>query len=139
MLFRSSSAFLDYTARANHSGTQLAATISDFDTQVRTNRLDQLTAPTADVSINSHKLTSVTDPTSAQDASTKAYTDSAAAGIDAKVVFVDAPTGNRDLKVEIEGGPAVGIGVGQVGGADAGSMIQLKRGLAVSMPAGSRR
>jgi hypothetical protein len=71
-------------ARANHTGTQLAATISDFDTQVRTSRLDQMAAPTADVSLGSHKLTNVTDPTVAQDAATKAYVDNTAAGLDAK-------------------------------------------------------
>jgi hypothetical protein len=37
----------DPLARANHTGTQLAATVSDFDTQVRTSRLDQMAAPTA--------------------------------------------------------------------------------------------
>lgn len=68
VLFRNASAFLDYTARANHSGTQLAATISDFDTQVRTSRLDQMAAPTADVSLNSRKITGLADGASANDA-----------------------------------------------------------------------
>jgi hypothetical protein len=65
----------DPLARANHTGTQLASTISNFDTQVRTSTLNQMTAPTADLSINTHKLTSVVDPTSAQDAATKNYVD----------------------------------------------------------------
>ena len=56
-----------HLARANHTGTQVASTVSDFDTQVRTSTLNQMTAPTADLSINSHKLTSVTDPTNPQD------------------------------------------------------------------------
>ena len=32
----------DPLARANHTGTQTASTVSDFDTQVRTSRLDQM-------------------------------------------------------------------------------------------------
>jgi hypothetical protein len=65
----------DPLARANHTGTQLAATVSDFDTQVRTSRLDQMAAPTASVSLNSQKITSLATPTADGDASTKAYTD----------------------------------------------------------------
>jgi hypothetical protein len=65
----------DPYARANHTGTQLAATVSDFDTQVRTSRLDQMAAPTASVALNAQKITGLADPTLAQDASTKAYTD----------------------------------------------------------------
>jgi hypothetical protein len=65
----------DPYARANHTGTQLAATVSDFDTQVRTSRLDQMAAPTASVALNAQKITGVADPTLAQDASTKAYVD----------------------------------------------------------------
>ena len=57
-----------------------AADISDFDTQVRTSTLNQMTAPTADLSINSHKLTNVTDPASNQDAATKIYVDSIVPG-----------------------------------------------------------
>jgi hypothetical protein len=84
LLWYNGTSWIDALARANHTGTQLAATISDFDTQVRTSRLDQMAAPTADLNINSHKLTSVTDPTSAQDAATKAYVDSVATGLDVK-------------------------------------------------------
>ena len=65
----------DPLARANHTGTQLASTISNFDTQVRTSRLDQMAAPTTSVSLNTNKLTSVVDPTGAQDAATKNYVD----------------------------------------------------------------
>ena len=65
----------DPYARANHTGTQTASTISDFDTQVRTSRLDQMAAPTGSVAMNAQKITGVADPTLAQDASTKAYVD----------------------------------------------------------------
>jgi hypothetical protein len=65
----------DPLARANHTGSQTASTISDFDTQVRTNRLDQMAAPTGSVSLNSQKITNLATPTDNTDASTKAYVD----------------------------------------------------------------
>ena len=46
--------------------------ISDFDTGVRTNRLDQMTAPSAAVSFNSQKITNLADPTADADAATAA-------------------------------------------------------------------
>jgi phage-related tail fiber protein len=83
-----------YLARGNHSGTQAASTISDFDTQVRTNRLNQLTAPNADVSMASFKLTNLATPTLATDAATKAYADSIAQGLDVKESVRVASTAN---------------------------------------------
>lgn len=68
-------------SRANHTGTQIAATISDFDTQVRTNRLDQLSAPTGSVGYASQKIINVLDPTAAQDVSTKNYVDTQLAAV----------------------------------------------------------
>jgi phage-related tail fiber protein len=72
------------TLSASDIPTLTAAKISDFDTQVRTNRLDQLAAPTAAVSANSQKITNLADPTSAQDAATKAYVDATKQGLDVK-------------------------------------------------------
>ena len=66
----------DPLARANHTGTQLAATVSDFDTQVRTNRLDQMAAPTGSVSANSQKITNLATATTSTDAINKDYVDS---------------------------------------------------------------
>jgi hypothetical protein len=65
----------DPYARANHTGTQTASTISNFDTQVRTSTLNQMAAPTTSLSLNSQKITSLATPTDATDASTKAYVD----------------------------------------------------------------
>ena len=66
----------DPLARANHTGTQLAATVSDFDTQVRTSRLDQMAAPTGSVSANSQKITNLATATTSTDAINKDYVDS---------------------------------------------------------------
>lgn len=71
----------DPLARANHTGTQTASTISDFNTAVRTNRLDQMAAPTAAVSMNSQQITNLAAPTNANDAATKQYVDDTVAGI----------------------------------------------------------
>jgi hypothetical protein len=86
--------WIDALARANHTGTQLAATISDFDAQVNTHTINQLTAPTADFSMNTHKITNVTDPTNPQDVATKAYVDATAAGITWKQAVRVATTAN---------------------------------------------
>jgi hypothetical protein len=67
---------VDPLARANHTGTQTSGTISDFDTQVRTSTLNQMTAPSTSLSINSQKLIDVADPTANQDAVTLAYLNS---------------------------------------------------------------
>lgn len=74
-------------SRANHTGTQTASTISDFNTAVRLNALDQLAAPSGDLSLASHKLTNVTDPASNQDAATKSYVDTSVATLSGGLVF----------------------------------------------------
>jgi len=65
----------DPLARANHTGTQTASTISNFDTQVRTSRLDQMAAPTSAVSANSQNITNLATPSVSTDAATKGYVD----------------------------------------------------------------
>ena len=71
--------------------------ISDFDTGVQTNRLDQLANPTSSVSFNSQEITNVADPTSAQSAATKAYVDAVKTGLDVKDSIKVATTGNITL------------------------------------------
>ena len=63
---------------ANDIPSLTASKISNFDTQVRTSRLDQMAAPTADVSLNNFKITNLATPTSSYDAVNKAYADSIA-------------------------------------------------------------
>lgn len=82
-----------YLNRANHTGTQLAATISDFDNQVRTNRLDQMAAPQNPVSMNNQRITSVATPVQDYDAANKIYVDNAVQGLKAKQSVRVATTG----------------------------------------------
>lgn len=98
------SAWIDPLARANHSGTQLAATISDFDTQVRTSRLDQMAAPTASVSLNTQKITNLATPTLSGDAVTKAYADALFGGHDWKDSVRAASTANVSVTYGATGG-----------------------------------
>lgn len=58
-----------------------AAKISDFDTQVRLNRLDQLAAPSGSVSLNSQRITNLAAPALPGDAVNKQYADSIAQSI----------------------------------------------------------
>lgn len=74
-------AYTNAISRANHTGTQLASTISNFDTQVRTSRLDQMAAPTNPVAFNAQRATGLADPSAPQDAATKAYVDAQLAGL----------------------------------------------------------
>jgi hypothetical protein len=71
----------DPLARANHTGTQTASTISDFDTQVRTSKVTDLAAPTGSFSMNSQKITSLATPTDNADATTKLYVDTKVADL----------------------------------------------------------
>lgn len=62
-------------SRMNHTGVQPASTIVDFNEQVRTNRLDQMATPAADLTMNDNRIINVKDPIHAKDATTKAYVD----------------------------------------------------------------
>lgn len=65
------------TLEASDIPTLTAAKVSDFDTQVRTSRLDQMAAPTGSVSLSSQKITNLADPSASSDAANKGYVDSA--------------------------------------------------------------
>jgi hypothetical protein len=60
-------------ARANHTGSQTASTISDFDTQVRTSKVTDLAAPTSSLSMNSQKITNLANPVDNGDAVSLGY------------------------------------------------------------------
>jgi hypothetical protein len=56
--------------------------------------LDAITAPAADLSMNSHKIINQLDPTNPQDSATKNYVDNTAQGLDAKASVHAATTAN---------------------------------------------
>lgn len=58
----------------------------------------------SDLSLNSHKLTSVTDPTSAQDAATKAYVDGGTISIVSKSASFTLATSDRNIHCDTSGG-----------------------------------
>ena len=74
-----------------------ASKISDFDSTVQANRLDEMAAPTSAVDFNSQRITGVSDPTGAQDAATKSYVDAVKTGLDVKDSVKVATTANITL------------------------------------------
>ena len=78
--------------------------ISDFDTGVRTNRLDQMAAPTASVSLNSQTITNLSDPVNTQDAATKGFVEATSQGLDVKDSCVAATTGNITISTALNNG-----------------------------------
>lgn len=70
---------------------------SGISTYVVGKRLDEFAVPTSNVSFNSNKITNLADPTSAQDAATKAYVDAARSGLDVKASVRVATTANITL------------------------------------------
>lgn len=70
-------------------------------------RLDQVAAPTASVALNSQKITGLADPTSAQDAATKAYVDATAQGLDIKQSVRVATTAAGTLASSFANGQTV--------------------------------
>ena len=81
--------------------------ISDFDTGVRTNRLDQMAAPTGSVSLNSQTITNVADPVNAQDAATKGFVEATSQGLDVKDSCVAATTGNITIATALNNGDTI--------------------------------
>ena len=81
--------------------------ISDFDTGVRTNTLDQMAAPTSAVSLNSQKITGLADPTGDNDAANKGYVDGVAQGLDVKDSVVATTTANGTLSTAFANGQSI--------------------------------
>jgi hypothetical protein len=107
---------VDFLDRANHTGTQLASTISDLIATIQAQRLDQLAAPNADVSLASHKLTNVTDPVGAQDAATRNYVDTQLAALTSGQVIKGAVKVAATTNVTITGPGATIDGITMANG-----------------------
>ena len=78
--------------------------ISDFDTGVRTNRLDQMAAPTGSVSLNSQTITNLADPVNTQDAATRGFVEATSQGLDVKDSCKAATTGNITISTALNNG-----------------------------------
>ena len=78
--------------------------ISDFDTGVRTNKLNELTAPDGAVSLNSQKITNLADPVADSDGANKGYVDGVAQGLDIKESCQAATTANITISTALNNG-----------------------------------
>ena len=78
--------------------------ISDFDTGVRANRLDQMAAPTGSGSLNSQTITNLSDPVNTQDAATKGFVEATSQGLDVKDSCVAATTTNITISTALNNG-----------------------------------
>ncbi|MEV7011690.1 hypothetical protein [Streptosporangium sp. NPDC051022] len=98
-------------ARANHTGTQPASTISDLATVIRAVRLDELAAPGADLSAAGYRITNLGAPQGANDAARLADIQAAAAGISVKPAVRAATTAAITLSgLQTVDGVALGAG-----------------------------
>ena len=78
--------------------------ISDFDTGVRTNKLNEMATPTASVSFGSQNITNLADPVNTQDAATKGFVEATSQGLDVKDSCVAATTGNITISTALNNG-----------------------------------
>jgi len=98
-------------SRANHTGTQLSSTISNFTASVQSNRLDQMAVPTASVSMNNQNLINVGTPLNPNDAANKAYVDGLINGTDWKQSVRVGTTANITLSgTQTVDGVALNVG-----------------------------
>lgn len=99
LLGGSNSAF--YLARGNHTGSQVAATISDLATVVQGYNVGSFAKPVASFDFNSQRGINQLDPVNPQDSATRNYVDVniqlAAAGIDSKPSVRVVATANLAL------------------------------------------
>lgn len=83
----------DANGRIEVSDPAATTDVANFQ-WVRAQTVNNLAAPSADWSMNTHKITNLVDPTNAQDAATKNYVDTAVQGLDIKASVRGATTGS---------------------------------------------
>jgi hypothetical protein len=98
---------LHFLARANHTGTQLAATISDLAAVVKAYRLDEFAVPTANISLNSRKIVNLLDGTAASDAATVGQMQALSAGLAPKDAVRAASTATVTLASGAQNGSVI--------------------------------
>ncbi len=92
---------------ANRGATTTDHTaINDFDTQVRTSRLDQLATPVAPVAFGSQKITGLLDPTNPQEGATKAYVDAQTSATASGLVLKGSVRAATNVNVSVTAAPA---------------------------------
>jgi phage-related tail fiber protein len=69
--------------------------ISDFDTEVHTSRLDQMSNPTSSVSMNNQTIINLGTPVNSNDAANKSYVDAVTQGMQPKLAVRVATTGSN--------------------------------------------
>ena len=97
-----------YLARANQTGTQLAATISNLQATVVTYTLDQFAPPAGAVSMAGQRLTNLPTPTAGSDAATKTYVDANIQGLSPKPTAAVATAAPLPTNVYANGSAGVG-------------------------------
>ena len=97
----------DPLARANHTGTQEASSISDLATTVKAYRLDEFAAPTSALSAGSQKITNLAAGTASTDAVNLGQLQAAETGLDVKKSVRVATTGNVTIATALNAGDEV--------------------------------
>lgn len=105
--WRNGTTWINPLDRANHTGTQTAASISNLATVVKAYRLDEFAVPTADIAMNSRKITGLASGTNPADAVTFAQLQAVAQGRDFKDSVRVATTAAGTLASSFENGDSV--------------------------------